>query len=111
MDMYERNHNKKWWDLSKEERESYFEKNRNRALMLYYKKTGIVRLRLICSAKEITKFGSNNNRISYFEGYLRSLGIRSITFPYSSKNIADTTFNVDIPYDFYKDFLNYFPFF
>ena len=105
MELYERNHEKKWWDLSKEERDAYFERNRNRALMLYYKKKGVVRLRLICSKRDITKFGSNNNRIAHFENYLRTMGIHSITFPYSSKEIGDTTFNLEIPYEKYKKFM------
>lgn len=105
MSMYERNHNKKWWDLDKSERTSYAKKNMARAKMQYYKDTGFVRLQLICSAKQKTKFGSNENRISHFEEYLRNQGFKCITFPYSTKSIQDTTFCVDIPYEKYKDFL------
>ena len=105
MSMYERNHSRKWWDLSKSERDDYMKKNLTRAKMLHYKETGIVRLQLICSASQTTKFGSNTNRVKHLEGYLRSNNFKCITFPYSTKSIQDTTFCVDIPYDKYKDFL------
>ena len=59
---------------------------------------------MICSANQTTKFGSNDDRICHFEKYLKSLGIRAITFPYSSKSIADTTYSLDVPYNFYKEF-------
>ena len=97
--MYERNHNKKWWDLDKTEREEYYKKNLTRAMMAYYKKIGFVNMQIICSAKQKTKFESQKYRVEHFRSYLNKNGYSCITFPYSNKNIADTTFCVEIPYE------------
>lgn len=102
--MYERNHKGSWWGLSKSEREDYYKKNYNRAMMGYYKEIGLVNMQIICSANQKTKFESQKYRVEHFVAYLRKNGFKCITFPYSNKNIADTTFCVEIPYEKFEDF-------
>jgi hypothetical protein len=102
--MYERNHKKSWWDLSRDERDEYYKKNFTRAMMNHYKDTGFVNMQIICSAKQKTKFESQQYRVEHFGAYLRNNGYKCITFPYSNKNIADTTFCVEVPYDKFEGF-------
>lgn len=102
--MYERNHSKSWWDLSVTEREEYYKKNFTRAMMAHYKETGLVNMQIICSANQKTKFESQKYRVEHFVAYLRKNGFKCITFPYSNKCIADTTFCVEIPYEKFEGF-------
>lgn len=102
--MYERNHNKSWWELSRDEREAYYNKNITRAMMNHYKEVGLVSMQIICSANQKTKFETQKYRVEHFGKYLRNNGYKCITFPYSAKNIADTTFCVEIPYEKFEGF-------
>ena len=102
--MYERNHKRSWWDLSRDERDAYYKKNYTRAMMLHYKETGFVNMQIICSANQKTKFESQKYRVEHFGAYLKKNGFKCITFPYSNKCIADTTFCVEIPYEQFEGF-------
>ncbi len=102
--LYEKKHKKSWWSLTKDEREFYYNKYFKQAMMSYYKEIGLINMQVICSATQETKFESNKYRVEHFGAYLRKNAFKCITFPYSNKSIADTTFCIEIPYVKFENF-------